>query len=212
MKADKEVTNFEAIVIASNRALKAACDRNLLTHLNPELVQKVEEKESTEIIWSNLFINYNNQIRNGGHQQYVDNRTHTNMNDNEYDDQGDMHQELLDLTVKMNRNMNLDSLNQFTTILKDFKIKISDEQEVEEWCDEEQDYIMQDNPDYLVPKEKEKGLFDKLDQKYWNLSEQIINEVGSELKQIIKVEEKLKDLSNENKEDLKVSRKTKNKL
>jgi hypothetical protein len=177
----KEITNWEAIVVHSNEALKPYM-RNVLTVLGEDLIEQATKDLSVEHAWSNLFINYNNQVRNGGHEQYVENRYHTDHDDSYCDQEGNMHQKLTSLTEEMSKKYDIPELKDFLLTLKEFKISVSEDEYTDVWDDDEQEEVEGYNPDYQKPKEATNGLFGKLDGQYFNYQDSLIDKVGAVLK------------------------------
>lgn len=184
MKKDDytDITKWEAIVVHSNEALKPYM-RNVLTVLNEELIEQAKKDLSVEHAWSNLFVNYNNQIRNGGHEQYVENRYHTDHEDSACDSKGNMHQQLLSLTEEMSKKYDIPELSKFLSTLKEFKITVSEDEYAYIWSDEEQEEVEDLNPDYQKPLEATSGLFRKMDNQYFSYQDELIDKVGGELKE-----------------------------
>lgn len=174
-----------------------------------EQIKIIKEKLSLEHAFIRLFLDYDYQVCNGGHQQYVDNGYHSteqygcmdNVSEN-----SDIHEELVNLSKLFFEKYPIKLAEDFLKIIGDFKISTDKESETEENCyecdghgyifenieEEEEEkeceecngdgYVMVDNQNHGNIDHSTEILFRELDHRYFQINENLIAGIAISIK------------------------------
>lgn len=169
-------------------------------------IKAVKEKLSLEHAFIRLFIDYDYQVCNGGHVQYVGNGYHSTEQSGFFQDVSDncnIHEELISLSKEFFKKYPVKFSTDFIKIIEEFHIEIDNEREIEEIClecqgsgcneeneDEDEDCyecdgsgeIMVDNPNRGEIDSGTAILFEELDDKYYKISDNLIAAIAISIK------------------------------
>lgn len=167
-------------------------------------IKTVKEKLSFEHSFFLLFSDYDNQVCNGGHVQYVGNGYHSTEQNGfiqNISDNYDIHDEFVQLSKEFLEKYPNDVLKEFVQIIENFHIEIDNEIEIEETChecqgsgcseeEEEEDCYICDGSGMILVDNQNRGnidketttLFEELDDKYYKINEMLINWISIALK------------------------------
>lgn len=159
-------------------------------------IKIVKEKLSLEHAFFLLFSDYDKQVCNGGHRQYVGNGYHSieqngfiqNVSDN-----CDVHYEFVKLSKQFLEKYPNDVLREFIQIIEKFHIEIDNETEIEEIClecvgsgsdveNEDEDCYECDGSGEVMVDNSNRGdidnqtsiLFKELDDRYYKINDKLI--------------------------------------
>ena len=99
-----------------------------------QVIKEIQVKHSLVHAWARLLIDWEHQVSNGGHQQYVDNNYHSTQCGS---CDCDTHNKLVSLTESIKGTIEFPQYEELLTILKAFKVErySGDQEEVCNECD-----------------------------------------------------------------------------
>lgn len=169
-------------------------------------IKAVKEKLSLEHAFIRLFLDYDYQVCNGGHVQYVGNGYHSTEQSGFFQDVSDncnIHEELISLSKEFFKKYPVKLSTDFIKIIEEFHIDIDDEREIEETChecqgdgynpeneDEYEDCYECDGSGMVMVDNQNRGeidsgtaiLFEELDDKYYKISDNLIAAIAISIK------------------------------